>query len=181
MRTTTLTALVVACLATSNLAGAAERKNLQVLNDVSKQVTTYSWFTIFDDVSASIDGDVVTLTGKVTMPYKRTDIEKRVAKVEGVREVRNQIEALPASQFDDGLRYQVARAIYGHPAFWNYATRFDPPIHIVVDRGNVTLTGIVDNESDRMIARSLASHTLAFSVGSELKTLAEAKADLEGI
>ena len=62
MRTTTLTALAVACLATSNLAGAAERKNLQVLNDVSKQVTTYSWFTIFDDVSASIDGDVVTLT-----------------------------------------------------------------------------------------------------------------------
>lgn len=181
MRARTLTALVVACLAMPAFAGAAERKNLQVFNDVSKQVMTYSWFTIFDDVNATIDEGVVTLTGNVTMPYKGNEIAKRVAKVEGVTDVVNNIETLPASQFDDRLRYQVARAIYGHPAFWNYATRFDPPIHIVVSRGNVTLTGVVDNESDRTIARSLASNVLAFSVESDLKTVAEAKADLEGI
>ena len=50
----------------------------------------YTQFTIFDDVSASVKDGVVTLTGKVTMPYKRDDIEKRVAKVDGVREVRDQ-------------------------------------------------------------------------------------------
>lgn len=181
MRVRILAALILGCLAIPGLARAADRKPLQVFDDVSKQVTTYSWFTIFDDVSASIDGDVVTLTGKVTMPYKRREIAERVAKVEGVREVRNRIETLPVSQFDDQLRYVVARAIYGHPAFWSYAARFDPPIHIVVDRGNVTLTGVVDNESDRLIARSLASNTLAFSVGSELKTVAEARAEREGL
>ena len=55
----------------------------------------------------------MTLTGKVTMPFKKLDIEKRVAKVSGVRRVVNRIAMLPASPFDDELRYAVARAIYG--------------------------------------------------------------------
>jgi len=165
-------ALIIACVVGQAAVGAASRKNLQVLNDISKQVNTYSWFTMFDDVNASIDEGVVTLTGKVTMPYKRTEIAKRVVKVDGVREVHNRIEVLPVSQFDDDLRYRIARAIYGHPAFWNYATMLDPPIHIVVDRGHVTLTGVVNSEIDRVIASSLASQSLAFSVKSELKTTA---------
>ena len=69
---------------------------------------------------------VVTLTGKVTMPYKRNDIEKRVAKVDGVREVRDEITVLPVSQFDDELRYRIARSIYGNSNFWNYAIMAEP-------------------------------------------------------
>ena len=174
-------ALVIASLAAPAWAGAAERKDLQVLNDVLKQVNTYSWFTIFDDVNVSMDNGLVTLTGKVTMPFKRGEIGKRVAKVDGVRGVQNQIAVLSVSLFDDDLRYGIARAIYGHPSFWNYATMADPPIHIVVDRGHVTLTGVVNNEVDRMLARSLASQSQAFSVKSELKTDAEAKRTLEGV
>ena len=174
-------ALIVACLAVPAWAGTVDRKNLQVLNDVLKQVSTYAMFTIFDDVSASVDNGVVTLTGKVTMPYKRTDIAKRVAKVAGVLEVQNLIGVLPVSQFDNDLRYQIAKAIYGHPSFWTYATMAVPPIHIVVEQGRVTLTGIVNNEVDRMLARSLASQSQAFSVKSELKTEAEAKRALEGV
>ena len=56
-----------------------ERKDLQVFKDVATSVNRYTQFTIFDDVSASVKDGVVTLTGKVTMPYKRDDIEKRVA------------------------------------------------------------------------------------------------------
>lgn len=174
-------ALVIASLAAPAWAGAVERKDLQVLNDVLKQVNTYSWFTIFDDVNVSMDNGLVTLTGKVTMPFKRGEIGKRVAKVDGVRGVQNQIAVLSVSLFDDDLRYGIARAIYGHPSFWNYATMADPPIHIVVDRGHVTLTGVVNNEVDRMLARSLASQSQAFSVKSELKTDAEAKRTLEGV
>src|SRR5262245_24957412 len=110
-------ALIIACVAASAWAGPAQRKNLQVLNDVFKQVNTYSMFTIFDDVSASIDNGVVTLSGKVTMPYKKQEIEKRVAKVDGVEEIHNLIGVLPVSQFDDDLRYRIARTIYGHPNF----------------------------------------------------------------
>src|SRR5215210_9486694 len=100
---------------------AGDRKNLQVFNDVAKSVNRYAHFTIFDDVEAKVVDGVVTLTGRVTMPYKRDDIMKRVAAVDGVREVRDNIHVLPVSQSDDRLRYQIARAIYGNPNFWNYA------------------------------------------------------------
>ena len=48
-----------------------ERANYDVFKDVSSQVNRYVNFTVFDDVSASVVDGVVTLTGRVTMPYKR--------------------------------------------------------------------------------------------------------------
>jgi hyperosmotically inducible periplasmic protein len=174
-------ALMIVSLAAPAVAGAADRTEMRLLDEVAKKVNTYAWFTVFDDVNASLDNGVVTLTGKVTMPYKRNEIAKRVAKVDGIREVHNKIEVLPVSQMDDDLRYRIARAIYSHPAFWHYATMIDPPSHIVVDRGHVTLTGVVNSEVDRMIARSLASQFLAFSVKSEIKTTTEARQAFEGV
>jgi hyperosmotically inducible periplasmic protein len=156
-----------------------ERKDFQVLKDVATSVDRYVHFTIFDDVSASVKDGVVTLTGKVTMPYKHEDIAKRVAKVDGVREVRDEIGVLPVSQFDDELRTRIARSIYGNSNFWNYGIMPNPPIHIVVEHGRVTLTGVVQSEVDRMLARSLASQFGALSVKNDLKTDAEVQAALE--
>jgi hyperosmotically inducible periplasmic protein len=152
-----------------------DRKDFEIVQDVARQVRRYHAFTIFDDVNAGVDAGVVTLTGKVTMPHKRNDIGRAVARVDGVREVRNAIEVLPTSPFDDELRYRVARAIYGNPAFWNYAAMANPPIHIVVERGRVTLTGVVNSGVDRMLARSLAIGNGAFDVRSLLKTDQEMK------
>src|SRR6266542_3369864 len=166
--------------ANTTLAGSIEpRKDFQVLKDVATSVDRYTQFTIFDDISASVKDGVVTLTGKVTMPYKRSDIEKRVAKIEGVRSVRDEITVLPVSQFDEELRYRIARSIYGHSNFWNYAIMPNPPIHIVVEHGRVTLTGVVASEVDRMLARTLASQFGAFSVTNALKTDAEVRDALE--
>ena len=178
-----LIAITAGLLLSANVAFAAgtqtDRKDFQIIQDVANSVQRYTQFTIFDDVNANVKDGVVTLTGKVTMPYKRDDIGKRVAKIDGVKEVRNQIADLPVSQFDDQLRYRVARAIYGNSNFWNYANMANPPIHIVVDHGRVTLTGVVNNNLDRMLARSLASQFGAFSVTTELKTDAEAREALE--
>jgi hyperosmotically inducible protein len=142
-------------------------------------VRTYTQFTIFDDVRASVDEGVVTLTGKVTMPYKRDDIEQRISRVNGVRQVVNRIDVLPVSNFDDELRHRIARKIYSNPSFWHYAAMANPPIHIVVDRGRVTLTGVVMSEVEKMLARSIATGSGALSVANELRTEAEAQADLE--
>ena len=155
------------------------RSDDEIFKDVQDQVLSYAQFTIFDDVGADIESGVVTLAGRVTMPFKRDDIARRVAKIPGVTRVDNRITALPVSSFDDELRYSIARAIYGNSAFWPYASMSNPPIHIIVERGRVTLTGVVATEVDRMLARSLASSFGAFSVTSELKTDAEAKAVLE--
>jgi osmotically-inducible protein OsmY len=158
---------------------AAQPKDFQVLKDVAAKVDGYTQFTIFDDVNASVSDGIVTLTGKVTMPYKRDDIENRVGKVAGVQSVVDKIEVLPVSQFDEELRYRIARSIYGHSNFWNYAIMPNPPIHIVVEHGRVTLTGVVNSNIDRVLARSLATQFGAFSVTNDLKTDAEVQALLE--
>lgn len=153
--------------------GGGERKDLQVAKDIAATVQRYSQFTIFDDVSANVKDGVATLTGKVTMPFKREDIAKRIAKVDGVRSVDDRIAVLPVSQFDDDLRYRIARSIYNNANFWSYAVMVNPPIHIVVEHGRVTLTGVVQSEVDRMLARSLATQFGALSVTNALKTDAE--------
>jgi len=114
--------VLVSLLAIGSAASAqtTERKDLQVFNDIADQVNRYTQLTIFDSISASVDGGHVVLSGWVTMPYKRDDIEKRVAKVAGVLLIDNKIGVLPVSQFDDELRFRIARAIYSHSSFWNY-------------------------------------------------------------
>ncbi len=171
-------ALVVTLTGTSH---AQERKDLQIFNDISTQVNRYTQFTIFDSIDAGIDQGHVVLTGWVTMPYKKTDIERRVAKVDGVLSVKNDIQVVPVSQFDDELRFRIARAIYGNSSFWNYGAMANPPIHIVVVRGHVTLTGVVNSNVERMLARSLATGFGSFGVTSELKTDAEVRESLEKI
>ena len=177
---TKLAVLATTLLLTAGSAWAqAERKDLQIFNDISDTVNRYSYFTIFDDVSASVESGNVTLEGKVTQPYKRDELEKRVAKVDGVRHVINRINVLAVSGFDDELRYRIARSIYGNSNFWNYAIMANPPIHIIVDHGHVTLTGAVQSNVDRMLARSLATQFGAMSVKNDLKTEAEVKEQLE--
>jgi hyperosmotically inducible protein len=158
-----------------------DRPNFQIFKDVANQVNRYARFTIFDDVAANVENGVVTLTGHVTMPYKRDDLEKRVLKVSGVASVQNKIDVLPVSMFDDELRFRIARAIYGNSAFWHYAAMANPPIHIIVQNGNVTLTGVVNSNVERALARSLATGFGEFSVKNDLKTDAEMQKVLEQI
>jgi osmotically-inducible protein OsmY len=161
-------------------AGNGDRKDLQVFNDISKAVTRYTHFTVFDNVDITVKDGVVTLTGQVTMPFKREDIERRVAQIDGVKQVRDRITVLPVSQFDDQIRYQVARAIYRNPNFWNYAIVADPPIHVVVEHSRVTLTGVVMSDVDRAVARSIATGQFGvMSVTNNLRTEAEVRDALE--
>jgi hyperosmotically inducible protein len=159
----------------------AQKDNLQTFRAVQREVLRYPHFTIFDSVNAQVENGVVTLTGKVTMPYKRSEIERRVSRLTGIGEVHNRIEVLPVSQFDDQLRYRIARAIYSNPHFVGYGSQVNPPIHIIVDRGRVTLEGVVNSNVDRMLARSIASSFISFDVKNELKTDAEVKELLEKI
>jgi osmotically-inducible protein OsmY len=157
-----------------------ERKDLQVFNDIADQVNRYTQLTIFDSISASVDDGRVVLSGWVTMPFKRDDLEKRARKVEGVITVDNRIGVLPVSQFDDELRFRIARAIYSNSSFWSYAAMANPPIRVVVNRGRVTLEGVVQSNVERMLARSLASGFGEFELKNELKTDAEVREAMEG-
>jgi hyperosmotically inducible protein len=173
-------ALALAFTSAPALAEVHDPHRLQLVSNITDHVQRYTRFTIFDDVKiAFAEDDVVVLSGKVTMPFKKHDLERIVSNVSGVSAVRNDIDVLPVSPFDDELRARIARAIYSHANFWHYAAMAHPPIHIVVENGHVTLTGVVQNNVDRMLARSLATTYGAFSVRNHLKTDAEVAQALE--
>ena len=68
-------------------------------------------------------------------------------------EVINQIENLPISPSDDQMRRALFRAIYRDDSpLFHYALQAVPSIHIIIKNGNVTLKGVVDNQSDRDLA-----------------------------
>lgn len=136
---------------------------------VAESVRSYNKFSIFDDITINVDNRNVVLRGRVTIPLKREEIGDRVARIDGVRSLTNEIGVLPVSQTDDRLRRVVANAIYNHPNFWRYAERTHPPIHIIIEHQRVTLTGVVENQGDRILAYSLAQVSGVLSVENRLQ------------
>jgi hyperosmotically inducible protein len=175
--------LAVAFVATSLLlvtsrqsdASTQSKSDGQLSEEVARSIDTYSRFTVFDDVQVEVQNGLVMLTGRVTMPFKKDEIGSRVSTLEGVKGVRNEIGVLPPSSFDEDLRHKVARAIYGNAAFWRYAAMPNPPIHIIVEGGRVRLTGVVQSDVERTLARSLACGNGEISLTSALRTDAEAR------
>lgn len=165
-----LTLMLAVLLAAASPALAQDPRDVRLADDIARAVNGYTRLTIFDHIGAQVENGVVTLTGKVTMPFKKNDLAKRVGKIDGVRAVTDQIEVLPVSIYDDQLRYRVARAIYGNSSFWPYASMANPPIHIIVQGGHVTLAGVVNSNVERMLARSLATGLGELSVKNELRT-----------
>lgn len=128
--------------------------------DLVKRVLNYPQYTVFDDLNFQIvDEGVVVLGGYVTIGIKKDEIEERVSKVRGVREVKSTIEILPTSQSDDDLRQSIYRRIYGDSSFQHYARMTNPPIHIVVMRSRVMLTGAVASRLESRQAESIARST----------------------
>ena len=128
--------------------------------DLVNRVLTYPHYTVFDDVTFLLeDQGSVTLGGYVTMPFKKEELEERVGKVRGVRELKSQIQVLPASPSDEQLRRNLFERIYGSEMFAGFAQQANPPIHIIVDRGNVTLTGAVRSNVEKRQAESIVRST----------------------
>jgi hypothetical protein len=100
---------------------AQDRHDERLAREVARQIDTYPQFTIFDAICGEVENGVVTLNGKVTMPYKKSEIDKRVRTVTGVREVHNQIGVLPVSTFDEELRQANRARDHSNPSFWHYA------------------------------------------------------------
>ncbi len=144
-----------------------------VARDIARKVRRYVFYTIFDNVDGIVKDGVVTLTGAVTRPWEVNEIGDLVTHVSGVQRVQNDIQMLPVSPYDDQLRYTLARKIYGDPELWNYGLNPNPPIHIVVDNGRVTLTGAVGSQMDKTEAGIIARSTFGvFAVDNELKVAA---------
>ena len=151
--------LVAAGLALSagSAVAAANVSDADLAKQVRHQLAMYTRYTIWDEVSFRVSEGQVELIGAVSQPYKKTDMERLVRGIPGVASVSDELKVLPLSDFDNRLRLQVARAVYGAPSFRQYAMMALPPVHIIVENGHVTLTGIVATDFEKNIAGIRAS------------------------
>lgn len=121
--------------------------------DIDQQIDEwlyrYVFYSVFDAVSWSVTNGVVSLGGVVTDAHKSPAIADLVARVDGVQAVSNGIRVSDISNADEAMRIAIANEIYRLPIFWGYALLAKPPIHILVDRGIVTLVGHVDTPLER--------------------------------
>lgn len=168
-----LVMLVVTLVAGASVGLAASPNaaaDAQTMNKIRKELVTLPYYGVFDNLAYQVDGDTVTLSGQVVRPSTRKDAERRIARIEGVRRVVNNIEVLPVSQFDDSIRVRTYRAVFRSGSLYRYALGANPSIHIVVSRGRVTLEGVVSNRMDSQLAYMAARGVPgAFAVTNNLR------------
>lgn len=126
--------------------------NQQLLKQIRKELVTLPYYGVFDNLAYQVNGSTVTLYGQVVRPTTKSDAENRVARLSGVTRVINRIEVLPLSSFDDSIRQRTYRELVRTGGLYRYFQGANPSIHIVVDRGRVTLEGVVDNRGDAQLA-----------------------------
>jgi hyperosmotically inducible protein len=139
----------------SEMTIAKAENDTKLAEQVINTIRQYAYFTVYDDFQGRIRNGTVYLGGAVTDPKKLSDVIERVAKVKGVQAIDNKVNVLPANDSDDRLRVAIANAIYQLPDFERYSMA-DPPIHIVVDRGHVTLVGMVRSDIEKRKALEAA-------------------------
>lgn len=146
----------------------------RIVREVRHELLMLPYYGVFDDLEYRVDDHTVILQGYVISEHSTTkdEAEKAVEKIEGVDKVVNNIEVLPPSPMDDGLRAQLYRKIYGYGPLFKYANLAIPPIHIVVKNGRVTLKGVVDNDTDKNLVGMLANQVPGvFEVTNDLRVV----------
>jgi hyperosmotically inducible protein len=153
-----------------------EKYRANLVKEVRHQLVLLPYYSVFDNLSFKVVGEKFTHSGQVTRPTLKSDAESAVKSIEGVAAVVNNIEVLPVSPMDDQLRRAVYRAIYHDSALFRYGESAVPSIHIIVKNGNVTLVGVVDNESDKNLANLRANGVPnVFSVKNDLAVVSNSK------
>ncbi len=110
----------------------------------------------FNNFTVGVQNGVVTIGGQARTYVDAQSALAIVEDTRGVKDVVDNIQVLPTSEFDDQIRLAVARAIYGNSSLQKYALDPQAPIRIVVDHGKVTLYGVVDSQLDKQIADTQA-------------------------
>lgn len=165
-----LVAVGVLLAAPMLLQGATKNVPKSLEEQVRHELVMLPYYNVFDNLAFAVNGDRVTLMGQVVRPTLKTDAERVVKRIPGVAGVTNEIVVLPLSPFDNRVRWGVLYAIYGNSALWRYGLGALPTIHIIVDRGKVTLEGVVDREMDKNIANIAANSVPGvFSVTNNLR------------
>jgi hyperosmotically inducible periplasmic protein len=156
--------------AVANAQDAQGASNPQLERRVRRELVTLPYYGVFDNLAYQVNGGTVTLYGEVVRSSTRSDAAGRVKRLPGVTRVINNIRVLPLSRFDDDIRRATYRSIARMGGLYRYLQGTNPSLHIVVDRGHVSLEGVVSNSGDRNLAYMAASRVPGvFSVKKNLR------------
>ncbi len=146
----------------------------RIAKEVRHELLMLPFYSLFDDLEYSVQGNTVTLSGYVTSVHAATrkDAENVVKQIEGVDKVVNNIKLLPPAPLDQEARERVYRALSNTGSLSRYFWEAAPSIHIIVDGQRVTLKGFVNSEGDKNLA-TLAANGVpdVFQVTNELRVV----------
>jgi hyperosmotically inducible periplasmic protein len=151
----------------------AEIPDQQLQEKLQKAITYNLWGNVpiqFQAISVQVQNGVAVVGGHAAGPVAAADAIAVVANTKGVKDVIDNIQVDPVSDFDDRIRVQEYRAIYGYPLLNQYAIDPEKPIRIQVQNGHVTLFGTVDNQAQKNAA-GIQANTVpgVFSVTNNLQ------------
>jgi osmotically-inducible protein OsmY len=106
----------------------------------------------FNAITVSVQNGAVTLGGHALSYNSRNSALDLVSYYPGVKDVQDEIQVDPLSNFDNRIRMQIYRAVYGYPPLQRYAIDPAKPIRISVQNGHVELYGMVDSQADKDVA-----------------------------
>jgi osmotically-inducible protein OsmY len=150
------------------------RSDKAIKADAERAVLRWERYGPFDAVGIDVTDGVVRLTGWVDSPVKRGEIEDRLARVDALRDVHNDLHVQGFSSGDVRLRREIHQKIYSDPLFERWANLPDPPVRVFVYRGRVTLAGTVGTSLERTAAGLIAHGTLAFTVDNQVQVEGDA-------
>jgi osmotically-inducible protein OsmY len=151
----------------------AEVPDQQLQQKLTKAITYDLWGNVpiqFQAITVQVQNGVATVGGHAAGPVAAADAIAVVANTKGVKDVVDNIQVDPVSDFDDRIRAQEFRAIYGFPLLNQFAIDPEKPIRIQVANGHVTLYGTVDTQAQKNAA-GIQANTVpgVFSVTNELQ------------
>jgi hyperosmotically inducible protein len=174
----------------------SQEDTLRIVKEIQKKLGGLTNYSVFDWITFGVQGKTVILKGYASRPILKDEAGRALKSISGIDSVDNQIEVLPLSPSDDRVRAAVYNRIYTSPSLSKYNANAgnlrratgpgpniaamaggitqSPPIgfhaiHIIVKNGNVTLYGVVLNQSDAAIAGMQANSAPgAFSVDNDL-------------
>jgi len=150
------------------------RSDKAIRADAARAVLRWERYGPFDAVSIEVEEGVVRLSGWVETPAKRDEIEERLARVDAIRDVHNDLRVQGFSQGDVRLRREIHGKIYADSLFERWAGVPDPPVRVFVERGRVTLAGTVGSTVEQVAVGMIARGTIAFTVNNQVKVEGDA-------
>jgi len=137
-------------------AGSKVKKERSMDEQVYRKIKSMLRYNVFDYITWQVSGNTVTLSGKVNSLGAKREAAAAVKEIPWVTNVINNIEELPPSPMDDGIRRAALieftsrgpAQYFGHP---------NPDVHVIVEHGRMTLEGYVTRRADSDLLNVLAN------------------------